>query len=182
MCQRPEHTSISMAIWLSVMQIRCLCVPARQEGQQMFAHQLRCHSRPIWTPDSKFSPTRLKIRIKEKRCWRKRPLNSSPKPPCPFGSARFLLVAHVEGKNKCDAQCSFTGFLISVPHEGVFMLTTSDSTSWHYCTPHQGILSEGSTKAHSNGTMRPTWAQEIYTARFEIHHSISNQLDLHRIY
>lgn len=29
-----------MAIWLSVMQIWCLCVPARQEGQQMFAHRL----------------------------------------------------------------------------------------------------------------------------------------------
>lgn len=117
---------------------------------------LHCHPRPIWTPGSKFSPTYLKIRIKEKLCWKKRPLHSSHKPPCPFVSARFLLVAHVEGKHKCDAQCSFTGFLISVPHEGVFMLTTSDSTSWHYCTPHQGILSEGSTKAHSNWTMRPT--------------------------
>lgn len=45
-----------------------------------------------------------------------------------------------------EPQCSFTGFLISVPHEGTFMLMTGDSTSQHYCNPHLGILSVGVNK------------------------------------
>lgn len=59
-------------------------------------------------------------------------------------------------REKAHVQCSFTGFLISGPHEGTFMLMTGDSTSRHYCNPHLGILSAGSTKAHSSRTTGQT--------------------------
>lgn len=148
-----------MAIWLSVMQIWCLCVLARQEGQQMFAHRFTVVLVPSEPLTANSARLILKYKLK-RNCAGKSDLSILlPNQRAHLfqpGSYWFLLVAYVEGKNKCDAQCSFTGFLISVPHEGVFMLTTSDSTSWHYCTPHQGIPSEGPTKAHSNPTMSPT--------------------------
>lgn len=65
----------------------------------MFAHRFTVILVPS-EHDSKFSPTYLKIRTKEKLCWKKGPLSSFHKPACPFVSARFLVVAHVERKKQ----------------------------------------------------------------------------------
>lgn len=147
----------------------CLRFLAHQEGQEMFEQHRHSHG---WSRDSKFYPTYKQVKnthLKETagKCGL---LIILKKPAWPFVSAWFLLVSCVCvcGGDACDVQCSFTGFLISVPHEGVFMLTTGDSTLWHYCIPTREYRVRGSTKAHSdwdwhklNKSTQPGWKYRI---------------------